>query len=130
MSRGSNDELSYPSFTLALKMPKWGKGGGVDLKNWSATRSFNLCVGKGKILGCEMRGFQNVRTFWKPLISQPRIFPFPTHKLNDRVALQFFRSTPPPFPHFGIFNANVKEGYESSSFDPRLTSSYVSPNAY
>jgi len=41
-------------------MPKWGKGGGVDLKKWGATRSFNLCVGKGKILGCEMRGFQNV----------------------------------------------------------------------
>ena len=60
MSRGSNDELSYPSFTSALKMPKWGKGGGVDLKKWRATRSFNLCVGKGKILGCEMRGFQNV----------------------------------------------------------------------
>ena len=60
MSRGSNDELSYLSFKLALKMPKWGKGGGVDLKKWRATRSFNLCVGKGKILGCEMRGFQNV----------------------------------------------------------------------
>jgi hypothetical protein len=35
-------------------MTKWGKGGGVDLKKWRASRSFDLGVGKSEILGCKM----------------------------------------------------------------------------
>jgi hypothetical protein len=56
----SDNELSYFTFELALEMPERGKGRRVNLKERRTTRSFNLCMGKGKILGCEMRGFQNV----------------------------------------------------------------------
>jgi hypothetical protein len=35
-------------------MTKWRKGGGVDLKKWRASRSFDFSVGKSEILGCKM----------------------------------------------------------------------------